>query len=391
MDVLFANAACPVRSWIHSNESEDKETMLDIKLKLKPGHTSERSWMEPSTLKKLFWNVTYACNYQCPICFTDAGEPLAEELNEAEALQTVQKIHEAGIRDVIISGGEPFMRRDMVQILEKMAEFGISTRIASNGSLLTDDILKELKDKTLTQSFQISLDTVNPELYEKFHGSSPGSFDQTLSILRRIQAYDFHTTISVRLTPDTISGIPRLLDLAHSEGWATVTVHIPLHTRRISNAYPQDADFFTLLTPAFESFLTLPEQWLIEIYIPWAEYHPSVKALSKRIRVVNRGCRAGRDRLTINPTGMISPCVCLDVSEAYLGNVREDTLLDVFEHSALCRMMKSPLEMGICEDCANVEKCGGGCRAAAFAMSGKIDALDRSCPVRKQMDNKRKA
>jgi radical SAM protein with 4Fe4S-binding SPASM domain len=388
-DVLSVNAACPVRDGTHSNERENRETMLDIKLKLKPGHTSERAWMEPSALKKLFWNVTYACNYQCPICFTDAGNPLATELTESEALHTVQKIHEAGIQDVIISGGEPFMRSDMVQILERMAQFGITARIASNGSLLTNDVLQQLRDKTLTRSFQISLDTANPELYERFHGSSPGSFGHILSVLRHIQAHDFHTTISVRLAPNTVSGIPQLLNLASSEGWSTVTAHIPLHTRRITNAYPQDADFFTLLAPVFDSFLALPEHWLVEIYIPWAEYHREVRALSKKIRVVNRGCRAGRDRLTINPTGMLSPCVCLDVPEAWVGNIREDDLVNVFTHSEICRMMKNPLGSGLCEDCAHVEKCGGGCRAAAFALSGRIDALDYSCPVRKKMEEKR--
>lgn len=363
--------------------------MLDIKLKLKPGHTTERTWMEPSPLKKLFWNVTYACNYQCPVCFTDSGKRQSEELSSEEALQTVEKIHEAGIRDVIVSGGEPFMRDDMVQILEKMANLGIGARIASNGSLLTDEVLKQLKEKTLTQSFQISLDTSDPEFYENFHGSPSGSFHRVLSRLDRIQSHDFHTTISVRLTPDTISGIPQLLKLASSEGWATLTIHVPLHTRRISNVYPQDIDFFSLLERTFDSFLALPEQWLIETYIPWAEYHPAVKALSKRARVINRGCRAGRDRLTINPTGMISLCVCLDVPEAHLGNIRKDNLLDLFNDSEMCRMMKNPVMMGICEDCAHSEKCGGGCRAAAFALSGRLDALDISCPVRKQKEKMR--
>jgi MoaA/NifB/PqqE/SkfB family radical SAM enzyme len=84
--------------------------MLDIKLKLKPGHTSERAWMEPSALKTLFWNVTYACSYRCPICFTDGGRAHPEELTTAEALEVVEKAHKAGVRDILISGGEPFER-----------------------------------------------------------------------------------------------------------------------------------------------------------------------------------------------------------------------------------------------------------------------------------------
>jgi len=91
--------------------------MLDIKLKLKPGHTGERAWMEPSPLRTLFWNVTYACNYGCPICFTDGGSAHPDELTTGEALEAVQKASEAGVGDILISGGEPFQRKDLLEEL----------------------------------------------------------------------------------------------------------------------------------------------------------------------------------------------------------------------------------------------------------------------------------
>ena len=128
-------------------------------------------------------------------------------------------------------------------------------------------------------------------------------------------------------------------------------------------------------------FLKLPQHWLIETYIPWAQYHPAIKRFQKHIRFVHRGCRSGRDRLTINPTGWISPCVCLDVPAAYVGTVRQDNLLDAFHRSPLCEMMRRPQEHGICSGCPNVETCGGGCRAAAFALTGQLDGQDESCPL----------
>ncbi|MBN1223722.1 MAG: radical SAM protein, partial [Candidatus Aminicenantes bacterium] len=225
--------------------------MLDIKLKLKPGHTSEREWMKPSRLKTLFWNVTYNCNYLCPVCFTDAGQAQPGELTTEEAFLTVQKIHEAGVHDVIISGGEPFIRRDMIDILEKMAEVGIRTRIASNGSLLTEDILSRLRRHTLTESFQISLDTVDSRFYEKFHNAPSGAFFKVTDILRLIQEYGFHTTVSVRVMPETLSGIPELIDTAVDNGWSTVTLHIPVPTRRVKDAFPAGTDVISLLRPVF--------------------------------------------------------------------------------------------------------------------------------------------
>ena len=362
--------------------------MLDIKLKLKPGHTNARKWMEPSSLKTIFWNMTYACNYHCGICFTDAGTHSPNELTTLEALETVEKIHEAGVHDLIVSGGEPFLREDILDILRHMAKFGITARIASNGSLLAPEILKRLHGETLTKSFQISLDTVETNFYTQFHNSSPGMFKTTMENLRNIQKYGFHTTVSVRITPHTLPGIPQLIDLAFQEGWSTVTLHLPVHTRRIKDVFPQDDDLLSRLEPVFEHFCKLPLLWLVETYIPWVEYHPVIRRLQKKLRFVHRGCRAGRDRLTINPTGFLSPCVCMDVPEAYIGNVRHDDLQDVFQNSPGCLLFRDPKEYGICKGCPNIMKCGGGCRASAFALTGRLDADDMSCPLWQRRNHK---
>ncbi len=354
--------------------------MLDIKLKLRPGHSSERSWMEPSPLKALFWNVTYACNYRCKICFTDAGARRRDELTTTEAKAVIDDAHASGINDIIISGGEPFMRGDLLQILQYMAKRGISARIASNGSLITRDILKQLKNTTCTKSFQISIDTLDSDLYDEIHGTPSGTLDKVLRHIGLIQEHGFHTTVSVRLTPETLNEIPRLLDFAHAEGWATVTIHCPVHSNRVENAFPQDADVISLLEPALEHYINMSEKWLMETYIPWIEYHPLIRRLEKRVKIVHRGCRAGRDRLTINPSGDLSPCVCMDDERIYVGNVRKDRLIDVFQNSLICDMFRNPWKYGICVDCPNVMHCGAGCRAAALALTGKIDGEDKSCP-----------
>ena len=357
--------------------------MLDVKFKLAAGHTSERSWMEPSPLRKLFWNVTYACNYRCPICFTDAARERRDELSADEALAFVKRARAAGVEDIIISGGEPFCRADMVDILAAMAAEGITARIASNGSLLDAELLARLREQTLTGSFQISLDTLDPELYGRVHGVPADRLDAALDALRRIRAHGFHTTVSTRLTPLTLGEIPGLLDRAADEGWSTVTVHWPVHNGRTREAFPQDTDFFALMEPAFEHFAGLRDRWLVETYVPWAPYHPVVRRFEREMRFVHCGCRAGRDRLTIGPCGQIGICVCLDVPAAYVGNVRTHALAEVYENAPLCRMMRRPAAHGLCADCPNVEVCGGGCRAAAFAVTGRIDGRDPGCPVYK--------
>ncbi len=362
--------------------------MLDVKFKLRPGHTSERAWMNPSPLKTLFWNITYACNFRCQVCFSDADKRHPHELTTQEAMEVVRKARAAGISDLLISGGEPLVRQDLIDILAFMKSQDISARIASNGALLTGQIVERLREETLTKSFQISLDSIDPETYEEVHGAPPDTLYLVLDNIDRIQKAGFHTTVSIRLTPQTVDGIPQLLDLAARKGWATVTIHWPVHIKRIQRCYGQNEDFLALLDPAFKHFCELPQHWLVETYIPWAEYHPVIQKFAKKLTIINRGCRAGRDRLTLSATGWLSPCVCLDVEQAYAGNVRRDDLTEVFLNSPVCDMFRQPEKYGICRDCFFLKKCGGGCRAAAFASTRRLDAQDESCPVWKRREGK---
>jgi AdoMet-dependent heme synthase len=355
--------------------------VLDVKLKLRPGHTHEREWMAPSPLKTLFWNVTYACNFGCGVCFTDSGSVRPRELDTREAFDLVRQAREAGVGDVLISGGEPFLREDLVPILARMGESGLTARIASNGSLLDAGILRRIKAETQVKSFQISLDTMDPEIYAILHGTSPETHSRVMRNLKLVREAGFHTTVSTRLLPMTIDGIPDILDAAAREGWSTVTVHCPLHTNRANGAFGQAEDVLGLLRPALDHFERLDPHWLVETYIPWAEYHPLIPGCEGRLRFVHRGCRAGRDRLTVSPTGMLSPCVCLDVPAAHIGDVRKDRLADVFASSPLCDVFRNPAAHGICATCPEVARCGGGCRASAYVLTGKIDGQDLSCPV----------
>ena len=355
----------------------------DVKLKIEPGHAGGRDWMAPASLRQLFWNVTYACNFACQVCFSNSGAAAPDELTTDEARSLIRNAADAGIKDIVISGGEPFLRDDMVELLACMAQFGITARIASNGRLLTSEIIDRLRRETLVKSFQISLDTLDRDVYEEIHGAPAEMLDAALAALRLIREAGFHTTVSTRLAPKTLPGIPALLDRAAQEGWLTVTVHCPVCTGRAEGLWPRGTDLMAALEPVFEHFVGMEKRWLVETNIPWARYHPAIRRLSRQVRVEHEGCGAARWRLAIGATGWISPCICVDLPDFQMGNVREDDLARLFAEAPLARLMRCPQEHGICTDCGNVGTCGGGCRAAAFAQGGRTDALDASCPVRR--------
>ncbi len=357
--------------------------MNDVKLKLRPGHASSNDWMAESELRQLFWNVTHKCNFACQVCFSNSGPEAPDELTTDEAKAMVLNAHESGVKDIVVSGGEPFMREDMVEILAYMKQLGMTGRIASNGATVTPELIGRLRRETLTEAFQISLDTLDPELYAEVHGAPAENLGAALSALEYIHEAGMHTTVSTRLTPKTLPGIPALLDMAAAKGWATVTVHCPVLTGRSEGAFPPDADVLAELQPVLDHFLGVSGRWVVETNIPWARFHPTIRRLSRQMRVVHAGCGAARWRLAIGASGSISPCICVDRTQLEMGNVRTDDLGQVFRNAPLANLMRHPQDYGVCGDCPNVATCGAGCRAGAFARTGRVDGLDGACPVRR--------
>ena len=93
-----------------------------------------------------------------PVCFSDSGDEDADELTTDEARRMILNARDAGVTDIVVSGGEPFLRGDLFELLVYMTDLGISARIASNGSLLDADLCRRLRRETATKAFQISLD-----------------------------------------------------------------------------------------------------------------------------------------------------------------------------------------------------------------------------------------
>lgn len=365
--------------------------MIDIKLKLTPGHVSDKDWMAPSALEQIFWNVTSACNFRCGVCFSDSGTPAADELTTDEARKAIRDAAAAGVTDIVVSGGEPFLRADLFELLVHMKELGVTARIATNGSLLDRPLLERLRRETSIKAFQVSLDTLDRDAYREIHGAPPEMLDTALDALRHMRELGYHTTVSSRLGPRTLPTLPALLDRAVAEGWATVTIHLPLHTGRAADSWPQDDDLLARLEPVFEHFLSLPKHWVVETTIPWARYHPAIRRLSKRIRVAHAGCGSCRCRLAIHADGTVTPCICISDPAAHMGNVRRDDLGALFRGHPLADLCRRPAAHGLCADCGNVARCGAGCRASALALTGRMDGLDGSCPVRRRRQRREAA
>jgi len=94
------------------------------------------------------WNITRACNLKCKHCYYDASTPLKDELSTEQACSVIDEIATTfgdNVR-VTFGGGEPLMRTDLLEIIAYGKERGLHLMLASNGTMLNEDLAVRLKN-----------------------------------------------------------------------------------------------------------------------------------------------------------------------------------------------------------------------------------------------------
>jgi sulfatase maturation enzyme AslB (radical SAM superfamily) len=97
------------------------------------------------------WNVTKQCNLKCLHCYARATPgPAPDELGHVEALALLQDLKEFGVPVVLFSGGEPLMRPDLLELVERTVSLGMRAVISTNGTLIDGDLARQLRDLGLS-------------------------------------------------------------------------------------------------------------------------------------------------------------------------------------------------------------------------------------------------
>jgi radical SAM protein with 4Fe4S-binding SPASM domain len=142
------------------------------------------------------WNITRACNLKCVHCYNDSGSEKAnDELSTKEAKVVLDDLAKFGVPSVLFSGGEPLMRDDLFELLGYAVEKGLRTVISTNGTLITDEVAKKIKQYGVSY-VGISLDGIG-KVNDQFRGVE-GAFDKAVRGIKNCQ--DAGVRIGLRLT-----------------------------------------------------------------------------------------------------------------------------------------------------------------------------------------------
>ncbi len=129
----------------------------------------------------VFWNMTSRCNLSCSHCYIDAGAPQANELSTAEATAFMEDLAKMKVPLLMFTGGEPFLRPDLLKLASNAHDLGLRTAISTNGTMITKEKASMLKSFGV-EYVGVSLDGATRETHDHIRGD--GSFAKAIDGLK---------------------------------------------------------------------------------------------------------------------------------------------------------------------------------------------------------------
>jgi len=341
-----------------------------------------------SAPRNVIWDITYACNLSCPHCLTDSGATPGNELDTLQALSIIDTLAEAKVFSISFSGGEPFLRPDILTLLRHAADRNLGMDIASNGQAIPSPVLTGMRELPIVH-IQISIDGIG-QAHDRFRGRN-GAFEAACATIRRLHDEGIATSISTTVTAKNVSIVDKLIDLAVELGCRGYKA-IPFlpagrgsrHATRLKLDRTMHHQLFATLARRKKELegrlLVSTETTFPETF---GKNHEQVCVQA------SMGCRAGYDTLSIGADGTAYPCPFLH--QFPLGNFLRTPFKTLWNKAPALRMLRGLTKQQLanpCKSCMHAPHvCKGGCRAAAYLESGDILSADPNCPVSPDRNN----
>src|ERR687895_708560 len=164
----------------------------------------------------LLAELTYRCPLACAYCsnplnMTDYSDELATD----EWRRVLVEASDLGVLQCHLSGGEPLLRRDLVEIVADAHDLGLYTNLVTSALGLSRPRAEQLRAAGLDH-VQISIQADEPALSDRIAGTP--SFQRKIAAARLVKELDWPLTLNVVLHRHNIDRIGRILDLAEELG-----------------------------------------------------------------------------------------------------------------------------------------------------------------------------
>ena len=325
----------------------------------------------------LLAELTYRCPLQCPYCSNPldfAGRRFQHELTTEEWRRVFREAHALGVVQLGLSGGEPTLRSDLLDLVRCARELGLYSTLVTSAYRLKRERLAELKEAGLDH-VQISIQAADAELSDRIAGAT--AYADKLAAYEAARALGFPLTVNVVLHRDNLHHVEALIRLAERLGAERIELANTqfygwaLHNRAMLMPTRQQ------LAAAWDVVQRERRRLGSRLEIVWVlpDYHEEFP----------KPCMGGWGNayMTVTPAGEVWPCHAAGrITTLSFANVRDRSLAWIWNESdAFTRFRGDAWMPEPCRSCERKAKDFGGCRCQAFLIAGDAALTDPVCSL----------
>lgn len=268
-------------------------------------------------MKTAYIHVTNQCNYSCIYCYSNSGSKTDGELSGKEIIELVSNLIDHDVGKIVITGGEPFLREDLVEILraiKKLNSSYVPICVNSNGSLINEKTARKIVGTI--DEFRISIDgteTIN-DIIRGF-----GTYREAIRAFRTLIKFGFEPIAGITISEKNYRSVPLLIEELSNNGVKRIKLS-PLRSIGRARANQEDADISKHL------------RYIREV-VDLTSFEYSTIDLNSEIS----HCGVGHF-LNILANGDVFPCHVLCGEFFRLGNIRTDSLENLLNGDRLTRL-----------------------------------------------------
>ena len=330
--------------------------------------------------KWIAWEITRRCNLKCIHCRSSSEIEVKEhpDFSKEEAFRIIDDITSYANPVIVLSGGEPLFRKDVFEIAQYGSEKGLRMCLATNGTLVNDDICGKIKDSGI-KIVSLSVDGSEEAVHDNFRNQK-GAFAATINAARLLKKQGLEFIVNSSFTKRNQEEIPKVYKLAKELGATAWYMFMLVPTGRgeeIMSELISKEDYEEVLEWHYQMEKNEKEMLVRPTCAP--HYYRLVLQKSKEEGSIferrtlkfstggAKGCIAGQLIALIDVDGNVLPCSYFPKAA---GNIKEQSFKDIWENSELFKDLRAFKKYkGKCGSCEYVSVCGG-CRARAYSIYG---------------------
>lgn len=340
-------------------------------------------------------SLTDRCNLKCRYCYAEADDRKVDFLSVELFQKLMREFEDLGVHYIRLAGGEPLLHPEFRKIIDIAGKSKLLTSISTNATMVTKSMAKAIKTAGIDWVV-VSLDGAD----EKSNNKTRGKFKEAEMGIKNLLDAGNVVKIATVVTSYNYKNYRELIEYAEkykvdSIGFILFSTvgrgynndKLKMNKNELEefirgiNQYKKHEKYQKFLNVVFPHESNVP--WELNAFLS----DEDIKKIWKKVTNSSKrdiSCMAGISTAAISAKGELYGCEqMMGFEELKAGILNGENFAALWSENGIFNKLRKLQIKSIdpkCQDC-NFQGCGGGCRAIAYAESGKLNGMDPSCEI----------